>query len=227
MSRTLDLTGIAQVVLSGATGSGAVTHPGAGAVIALAFAAAGTYQVYWPVVLSGPAGAGDADNFGLYVGGVLAATSANAGAAGSYPQSSTVTVATGGQLLTVQAIAAGTAGVTYGAAVVPGGGTGQVAAGPRVPGEIWTLTGAAVAVAAPSGSQSPVNESACSVYQSPVGPFPLAAGQLLGATSTGSSGDSFGPTSLLYPGQQIIAAWSQADAGQLASLTYWGTRQVP
>jgi hypothetical protein len=227
VSRTLDLTGSAQVYLSGATATGSITSPGAGAAIAAAAAPAGTYQVYWPVTLAGAAGAGDANNFALFVGAAKVATSSNTGAAGTYAQAATVTVPPGGAVVSVQTIAAGTAGVTYTATIVPGGGGSSAAAGPRVPGEAWNITGAAVSVLPPAGSQTPVNESACSVYNQPVGPFPVNPQNLLGATFTGSSGDSFGPTVTIQPGQHLLAVWSGGDAGQLATLSYWGTRTVP
>lgn len=102
-----------------------------------------------------------------------------------------------------------------------GSGAGIAQAGPRVPGETWFVTGCAVSVA------TNVNEAQAYVYYSPAGPFTPQASELLGATSTGSTGDSFGPNIDLYPGQQLTAQWVSGDAGQVATVTYWGTRTVP
>ena len=68
---------------SGKTGA----NPAAGTTIASTNLAAGTYSVNWAVQLSGTVLTGDANNFGLYNGSELVATSVNAAEAGSYPQS--------------------------------------------------------------------------------------------------------------------------------------------
>lgn len=72
-----------------------------------------------------------------------------------------------------------------------------------------------------------VNEAQCYVYNGPQGPFTPVAQDLLGATSTGSTGDSFGPSITIWPGQLLIAVWQGGDAGQVATMSYWGSRQVP
>jgi hypothetical protein len=102
-----------------------------------------------------------------------------------------------------------------------GTGAGDAVAGPTLPGTSWTITGVAVSVA------TNVNEAICRAYAAAAGPFPAAAGQLLGATSTGSTGDSFGPDVTIYPGQALLCAWQQGDAGQVATMRYWGTQDVP
>jgi hypothetical protein len=102
-----------------------------------------------------------------------------------------------------------------------GSGGGQAQAGPKVPGESWQVTGVAVSVA------TNVNEAQAYVYSAAAGPFTPAAGQLLGATSSGSTGDSMGPAVTLWPGQQLVATWEGGDAGEVATMSYWGTRTVP
>jgi hypothetical protein len=102
-----------------------------------------------------------------------------------------------------------------------GSGNGQASAGPRVPGESWQITGVAVSVA------TNVDEALCYVYAAAAGPFEPQASQLLGATDTGSTGDSFGPAFSFAPGQVLLAQWQGGDAGQTATMSFWGTRTVP
>jgi hypothetical protein len=107
--------------------------PGAGTTVASQAAAAGTCQLSWTVSLATAAATGDAGNFGLYAGTALLATSVNAGTIGSYPQQAVTTYLEAGATVTVQAIAAGSTGAVYGAAltVTPvqsgGGAQGSVA----------------------------------------------------------------------------------------------------
>jgi hypothetical protein len=93
---------------------GQVVAPGAGAaIVTLAGLAAGTYDVTWQVALQGAAAAADANNFQLKNGAAAVENSINAGAAGAYPQvGARITVVQNGTV-TVNAIGAGTAGVTY------------------------------------------------------------------------------------------------------------------
>lgn len=94
--------------------SGLVVSPGAGAAIAtVSGLRAGTYDVSWEVGLQGAAAAADADNFQLKNGVTVVENSVNAGAAGAYAQvNARITVPANGTV-TVNAIAAGTVGVTY------------------------------------------------------------------------------------------------------------------
>jgi hypothetical protein len=94
--------------------SGSVVAPAAGAAIATsATQQQGTYTLTWVVELQGAAAAADANNFGLYVNGVLIETSANLPAAGQYPQNPVKVVIPAGATYQVKAIGAGTAGITY------------------------------------------------------------------------------------------------------------------
>lgn len=106
--------------LRDATGSGIgetegqVVAPAAGATIATTPAlAAGTYDVNWTVGLLGAAAAGDADNFEILHNAVVIAHSQNAGVAGQYPQPQFHVTVAQGDTISVKAIGAGTAGVTY------------------------------------------------------------------------------------------------------------------
>lgn len=98
--------------------TGQVVSPGAGATIAqLTGLAAGQYNVTWQVELTGAAAAGDANNFQLKSSSGQTFNSVNAGAAGQYAQiQAELTVGANGTI-SVVAIAAGTAGVTYGAQI--------------------------------------------------------------------------------------------------------------
>lgn len=76
-----------------------------------------TWTVQWTVELIGAAAAGDANNFQLKSSGGLLLRSVNPGAAGVYPQPQVdVPVPTFGTL-EVDAVGAGTAGVTYVASI--------------------------------------------------------------------------------------------------------------
>lgn len=94
--------------------AGSVVAPGAGVIIATSPATpAGVYTLNWSVDLNGPAAAGDADNFRLFVNGVSVETSVNAGAQGEYPQVPVQVNIPAGATYQVKAVGAGTAGVTY------------------------------------------------------------------------------------------------------------------
>jgi hypothetical protein len=94
--------------------SNSAVSPGAGAnIVSIGPLNAGTYDVTWSVQLIGAAAAGDADNFRLTNGGAQTLDSQNLGAAGIYPQIPTdISVGLLGSI-SIQAIAAGTVGVTY------------------------------------------------------------------------------------------------------------------
>lgn len=104
---------------------GRVVAPAAGAAIATVALTGGDWQVWWEVQLDGAAAAADENNFGLYSGANLIATSVNPGAAGGpYLQNpQTAQIAFNGANLAVKAIGAGTAGIGYTASLsaTPGG----------------------------------------------------------------------------------------------------------
>lgn len=128
---------------------GSVVAPGAGGVIAITSALnAEEYTVNWTVSLSGTPNIGDANNFGLYSGAVLIATSANLGAVGEYPQQSATFTVANGTTVSVKAIGAGTAGAAY-TAEADGSAANVVTSafelqdGARIVGEGSMLPGAA------------------------------------------------------------------------------------
>lgn len=96
--------------------TGAQTNPAAGTVICSASLPPGLYTVNWLVVLTGTSTATDDDNFGLYLNGVLIATSLNSTASQPQPQSPLLIDVPEGanQALAIQAVAnSSTGGVIY------------------------------------------------------------------------------------------------------------------
>lgn len=96
-------------------------------------------------------------------------------------------------------------------------GDGTAACGPSLPGTSWNPETVAISV------DTNNSEAACSVYLG----ISAQAGYLLGATQTGSSGDSTDCTATVWPGQSIIAAWTGGDPGAIATMSVFGTKQVP
>lgn len=107
-----------------ASAEGSVVAPAAGAVIASqVIPNVGTYTVKWTVGLQGAAAAADANNFQLFNGAAAVDVSINPGAAGEYAQADVVLNVAAGSAVSVKAVGAGTAGVTYSAqiSVIPNG----------------------------------------------------------------------------------------------------------
>lgn len=99
-----------------ATTEGSQTSPGAATTITSQALGGGSYSVQWGVQLGGTVATVDANNFGLYNGASLVATSLNSGVAGTYPQpAEVVAVASGGATLAVKAIGNATSGAIYNA----------------------------------------------------------------------------------------------------------------
>ncbi len=94
------------------TGTTAAT-PAAGVTVTSQALSAGTYLLSWTAQLETAAAAGDADNFGLYDGSTLLATSVNPGTVGSYPQAAVGAYLGAGATVAVETIAAGTTGSVY------------------------------------------------------------------------------------------------------------------
>jgi hypothetical protein len=96
------------------TTSGTTTAtPGAGTTVASEVLATGTFLLSWTATLQTAAAAGDANNFGLYNGTTLLATSVNAGSLGTYPQAAVNTYLGAGATIAVENIAAGSTGSVY------------------------------------------------------------------------------------------------------------------
>lgn len=110
---------------------GAVVAPAAGAtIVTIINPSANDLLVTWTVGLIGPAAAADEDNFQLVNGVTAILTSDNLPAAGEYSQPGVVITVPAGGAVSVKAIGAGTAGVTYTAqltlGVLAGGAIGQL-----------------------------------------------------------------------------------------------------
>jgi len=101
--------------------------------------------------------------------------------------------------------------------VLNASGNGTAACGPALPGTSWQPTSIAVSVSTNN------SEAQCNVYLG----LNAAAGSLLGATSTGSTGDSTDCSQTVWPGQSLIAVWTGGDAGATATMSVFGTKTVP
>lgn len=102
----------------GVTTSGSTSAtPGAGTSVTTQTAGPGTFLLSWTPQLETAAAGGDANNFGLYNGAVLLATSANAGVIGSYPQAAVTAYLEASAAVAVKTIGAGTSGSVYNASL--------------------------------------------------------------------------------------------------------------
>ena len=99
--------------------TGTQTSPTAGTVIATTGGIPGGIAVInWSVSLAGTLAAADTNNFGLYNGATLIATSLNSPVAGTYNQPPVTSNNPFGNGFSVKAIGAATAGAIYGATLV-------------------------------------------------------------------------------------------------------------
>jgi hypothetical protein len=99
-----------------------------------------------------------------------------------------------------------------------GSGDGSVSIGPSHVGEVWLPSTVAVSVA------TNVSEALGYLY---VG-LAASPGNLVGTTATASTGDSDDlPGMPIYVGSFIVFSWTGGDAGQLATMSVFGSRQVP
>ena len=95
-------------------------------------------------------------------------------------------------------------------------GNGTASTGPQV-AEYWDGLSVAVSVATAAA------EAGCSLYLG----SGLSAGELLGQTATGSSGDTYQEASgdlLVQLGQKLTAVWKGGDPGALATMSVFGTK---
>lgn len=106
---------------------------------------------------------------------------------------------------------------TSASVVLDESGNGTAAIGPGLPGTSWQPETIAVSVS------TAISEAQCSVF---LGIAPIAA-SLLGATQTGSSGDSTDCSATVWPGQSLIAVWAGGDPGATATMSIFGSKQVP
>lgn len=127
-----------------ATTSGTTSAtPGSGSTVTSQGLATGDFLLSWTVALQTAAASGDANNFGLYTGSTLLATSVNAGTVGTYPQAAVASYLGVAATLAVKNIAAGSTGSVYNASLtvtplMAGDNKGTVAwNGPGSPAE-WS-----------------------------------------------------------------------------------------
>jgi len=107
-----------------ATGGQAVQNEGAvvapvalATIVTITGLAAGTYTVNWTTSLQGAAAAADANNFRLIDTAGTVLNGVNPGVAGEYPQVASVITVPQGSAISIVAIGAGTAAVTYAAEI--------------------------------------------------------------------------------------------------------------
>jgi hypothetical protein len=91
--------------------------PAAGTAVTSQVLSAGTYLLSWTAQLETAAASGDADNFGLYDGTVLLATSASPATIGTYPQAAVSAYLGAGATVAVKNIAIGSSGSVYAASL--------------------------------------------------------------------------------------------------------------
>lgn len=106
---------------------------------------------------------------------------------------------------------------TSASVVLDGSGNGTASAGPQV-AEYWDGISVAVSVATNTA------EAQCSLY---LGSGTGSAGELLGQTATGSSGDTYqdaGGDLQVQLGQKLIARWTGGDPGARATMSVFGTK---
>lgn len=106
---------------------------------------------------------------------------------------------------------------TSASVVLDHNGNGTAAIGPGLPGVSWQPTTIAVSVS------TALSEAQCNVYLG----ISAQAASLLGATQTGSSGDSTDCSATVWPGQSLIAVWTGGDKDATATMSIFGTKQVP
>lgn len=106
---------------------------------------------------------------------------------------------------------------TFASVKLDGSGNGFAQTGPGLPGVSWQPQTIAVSVSTNNA------EAQCNVF---LGISPTA-GALLAATSTGSTGDSTDCSATVWPGQELIAVWTGGDPGATATISIFGTKEVP
>jgi hypothetical protein len=107
-------------------------------------------------------------------------------------------------------------GAIFAPITLNGSGNGTASSGPLRVKEHWQVSFASVAVA------TAVKQATCSIY---VGTS-LSSATFVSTTTLGSSGATCGINQDLQPGQSVFAVWSGGDAGEVATLTIFGTYSI-
>jgi hypothetical protein len=113
---------------------------------------------------------------------------------------------------------------TFASVVLNSSGNGQVSLGPTATGETWQVT--SIAVATNQGANNVTNDAQCAIYLGAI----ATVGQLIDTTLTGSSGDqtdSAASVGDIFVGQVVTAVWTGGDTGASATMSIFGTRNIP
>jgi hypothetical protein len=111
----------------------------------------------------------------------------------------------------------------YASKLVPGSGTLTIYVGPMGVGTVWYPQ--SVAIATTTGA---ADASTCTVYLSPLqnGPVVAPTTQIAGQSYAGG-GDTIGlAVPPMWPGTFIVAQWSGANPGDLASMQIYGQQRT-
>lgn len=209
--------GQVQAPIPTASASGSATSPSTFQILATLNVPAGTTSVSWSVTLAGTVGAGDANNFAVRIqSGPTLATSVNAGAAGTYPQ--TPIAVTGPVVLQLETFSsAPTAGSTYSGTVAAANASLTLSVGPQGLGTVWYPAQATV-----STTTGPLDTSTCRIYLGSQG-VPIA---LVATIFPGGAGTAALAIPPMTPGQVLIFQWTGAHPGDIAAANIIGTQDA-
>jgi hypothetical protein len=98
-----------------------------------------------------------------------------------------------------------------------GNGTAQL--GPTFPGEKWLPASTSISCTGNQPTPTAPAIATCSVYAGAT--FVDATYQVLGASSSMIAGQ------VIYAGMQVSAQWENCTAGEIATFTVYGQREVP
>jgi hypothetical protein len=110
----------------------------------------------------------------------------------------------------------------YAASVVPASGTVTLRVGPQGVGTVWYPQAAAI-----STTTGAADASTCALYLTPLENGSQVPATQIGGQSYAGGGDSIGlAVPPMWAGYFIVAVWTGAVSGDLASLAVYGTQQV-
>jgi hypothetical protein len=199
--------------------TGSVTSPAASQTILTVNAPPGTYTVPWSVTLAGTLAAADINNFGLYNGNTLVATSVNPDTAGTYVQTpQTFTVTAAAPFIQVKAGAATpTTGAIYTASLPQNSLPATISVGPHGLGTTWYPVQCTI-----SSSVGAADTSTCAVYLGSQVQQNLQGGQ-----SYAGGGDVVALSVVsMTPGDLLIAVWTGGTPGSQVAVNVQGTQNV-
>ena len=197
-----------------AQATGSLLNPGANTTIASTapVTVGGIYTINWTVALSGTPGAGDVNNFQLFVGPTHIANSVNAGAVGSYPQAPVTVNVPAGLTVAIATSGAGTAGTTYTGTIPAPLGSLTLTIGPQGLGTVWYPVQVTL-----STTTGPLDPSTAIIYLGPL----ITPATIVGAGfGNGTYALAIPP---MTPGQYLVAVWSGGNPGDTAAMNVIGT----